>query len=212
MDLKDRVRDLLAANDREGLLTLLKKDRKVVPALNRLLFDQEEIIAWRAVEALGWVARADQWLLEKIIGRLIYTLNEDSGSVGWMAPQALAEICVQAPDLVEDFFPQVINSMKMPVFRPGVVWAIGRVARDLPHLVAETGPALMECLSDPNPQVRGLAGRALGRLGRAPSLVELERLTQDQARLIVFEEGRLEEKTVAELAREALAALRTGHG
>ncbi|MDY6852398.1 MAG: HEAT repeat domain-containing protein, partial [Thermodesulfobacteriota bacterium] len=200
MSLKTHVRRLLADNDRKGLVSLLLDDRRVVTALNRLIFDADELIRWRAVTALGWVAEEDPFLLEKIIGRLIYTMNDDSGSIGWTAPQALGEICANDPDLVEDFFSIVISAANLPVFRRGVVWAIGRVAPVRPDLVEDTGPLLVRCLSDHDPDVRGEACRSWAQPKRPKARQEIERLISDQNELMVYEAGELVNKTVGRMA------------
>lgn len=207
MSLKTRVRRLLTESDRQGLIELLLEDRRVVPALNRLLFDEDELIRWRAVTALGWVAAEDPFLLEKIISRLFYTMNDDSGSIGWTAPQALGEICAIDPDLVEDYFGIVITAMDKRVFRTGAVWAVGRVAPVRPDLVEETGPILARYLTDPDPKVRGLACWALERVGWTPARKELKRLVSDQGRLLVYEDDRLVERTVGRMASAALSSL-----
>ena len=164
MSLKDRVRTIIATpGGRDALIELLLLDRKVVTMLNRLLFDPDELIRWRAVTGLGWVAAEDPYLLEKVISRLFYTMNDDSGSIGWTAPQALGEICYHDPDLVEDYFPIVITAIDHEIFRPGAIWAVGRIAEKLPYLVEDTGPALMARLEDDTAEVRGLATWALGR-------------------------------------------------
>ncbi|MFH1091293.1 MAG: hypothetical protein V1742_06960 [Pseudomonadota bacterium] len=207
MPLKPQVKRLLQEEDWEALLSLLSEDRRVVTALNRLLFDDEEIIRWRAVLGLGLSARHEPFFLEKIISRLVYTMNDDAGQIGWMAPQALGEICANDPDLVEDFFPQVIGSMDVPVFRAGAIWAVGRVAGVRPDLVEGTGPILMQQLSDPSPEVRGLAVWTLGRLGWSEAAGPLARLGSDQGEFKLFKDGKLQTRTVGQTAEEALAAL-----
>jgi HEAT repeat protein len=207
MTLKNKVRKLLDDYDREGVVALALDDRRVVPALNRLIFDMDELTRWRAAEAMGWLAEAEPFLLDKIIARLIYTMNDDSGSIGWMAPQALGEICVGDPDLVEDFFPIVKSSIELDVFRPGAVRAVGRVAPVRPDMVDDMGPVLIDCLDDPEPEVRGLAAWALGRIGWLEAGGELRRAIRDQATFSFYWNGRLERKTVGRMAESALAAL-----
>jgi len=204
---KSLVRRFLVDNDKQGLLNLVLEDRGVISALNRLIFDEDELVRWRAVEALGWVAQDAPHLLEKIIGRLIYTMNDDSGSIGWTAPQALGEICANDPDLVEDFFPIVISAIKVPAFQRGVIWAIGRVGPVRPDLVEGTGPMLIRFLTAPEAEIRGEACRSLGRLGWGPAGPGLRRLVSDSSLFNVYENERLARKTVGQAAQEALALL-----
>jgi len=207
MSLKKLVRRVLIENDKQGLLNLVSENRGAVTALNRLIFDQDELVRWRAVAALGWVAKADPYLLEKIIGRLIYTMNDDSGSIGWTAPQALGEICANDPDLVEDFFPLVISSIKIPAFQRGVIWAIGRVGPVRPDLVEGTGPMLIRFLNSPEAEIRGETCRTLGRLRWSPASPELGRLVSDSATFTVYQDEQLVKMTVGQAAREALTLL-----
>jgi len=202
--MKNQVRRLLERSDRPALIELTLRDRRAVTALNRLLFDDDPLMRWRAVAALGWVAAEDPYLLEKIISRLFYTMNDDSGSIGWMAPQALGEICASAPDLVEDFFGIIVSSLENEVFRAGALWAIGRVASVRPDLVEEIGPTVAEHLGDPAPLVRGLACRALAGIGWAEAAGLVRRLLTDPGELTVYENDRMVVKTVGEMAGAAM--------
>jgi HEAT repeat protein len=209
MSLKSEVRALLERYDRRAVVELALEDRRVVPALNRLLFDEDELIRWRAVEGFGWLAREDPFLLEKIIARLIYTMNDDSGSIGWGAPYALGEICACDPDLVEDFFPIVISSIDLEVFRHGVIWAIGRVAPVRPDLVADTGPVVAAYLPDRSVRVRGLACWTLARLNWPGAAEVLIRLLGDRGELTIYQDGQLWPRTVGRLAEEGLERIKT---
>ncbi|MBW1708524.1 MAG: HEAT repeat domain-containing protein [Deltaproteobacteria bacterium] len=209
MSLKSDVRKLLADNNEEALLALLDQDRRGVGALNRFLFDTDELIRWRAITALGWVAREDPFLLEKVISRLMWTINDDSGSIGWSTPEALGEICANDSDLVEDFFPIIISKLEEKIFRQGVLWAMGRVAPDRPDLVDEAGDLIPAYLNDPDAGVRGAACWCLGRIPWVEAEDELERLTIDQASFSWYEKGQLVNKTVGQMAQAALKARRT---
>ncbi|MBW2624142.1 MAG: hypothetical protein JRD68_14635 [Deltaproteobacteria bacterium] len=206
MSLKSAVRNLLVNYDRAELLSLLDQKQGVIARLNRLLFDGDELIQWRAAEALGWVAGKDPFALEKIIGRLLYTLNDDSGSIGWFTPQALGEIGANDPELVEDFFPAIISNISREVFRPGCLWAIGRMARIRPDLVEESGDLVKICLSDPDPRVRGLACWCFIPIDHAQAKEILQGLLQDKARFPFYENGELGLKVVGEMALIALNA------
>ena len=206
MSIKAKVRKLLENYDQKGLTDLVLSDRRTISAINRLLFDHEELIRWRAVSAFGWVADEDPYLLDRIIGRLIYTMNDDSGSIGWMAPQALGEICAKDPDLVEDFFPIVLSSLENEVFTTGVIWAIGRVAPVRPDMVEDTGPALLPYLRHASAQIRGLTCLALSLVDPEAARQELPSLTTDTGEFNLYRSGELVSETVGHLAETALKA------
>ena len=208
MSLKSDVRKLLLENNQEKFLAFLSRERRVVGALNRLLFDTEELVRWRAITALGWVAREDPFLLEKVVGRLMWTINDDSGSIGWSTPEALGEICANEPDLVEDFFPVVISKIKKRVFRRGVLWAAGRVALVRPDLVEGIDDLILICLKDPDAGVRGAACWCLGRMPWVKAGDEFARLREDQGRFSWYEHEKMVSKTVSHMARAAQDARR----
>jgi HEAT repeat protein len=204
MATKDRVKNIILERDRQALVDMALDDRRTVTALNRLIFHQDPLVRWRAVEALGWIAAEDPFILEPVISRLFYTMNDDSGSIGWFAPQALGEICANDPDLVADYFGIIVTSLKLEVFRAGAAWAVGRVAAVRPDLTAGAGSAVLACLDDPDAQVRGFAAWALGRLRFAPAAPALDRRRSDPGELRFYEDGELTVRTVGQLAAAAL--------
>lgn len=86
--------------------------------------------------------------------------------------------------------------------RRGILWAIGRIGEKNPELVAEAVPEVEELLQDPDPEVRGYAAWALGKLG-VPS-AGLNDMLADEAEIELWDQGRLMHPTVGALAREAL--------
>jgi len=202
---KSEVRALLLQADWDGLKERMVEDRRLVSALNRLLYDAEALVRWRAVTGLGLVTREDPFLVELVVGRLLYTLNDDSGSIGWFAPQALGEICANEPDLVEDTFRVVLSSVKLEAFREGVLWAAARVAEVRPDLVEGAAPLIARCLLDRSPAARGLACRVLGRLPWVDVGETLTRLRNDTSPFELYENGELVSWTVGRAADEAMS-------
>ena len=207
MSMKNKVREILARGDRQALIAMAIEDKKAATAVSRLLFDGDELIRWRAVKALGWLAAEDQWLLQKTVPRLVYTMNDDAGQVGWMSAQALGEICAVEPDLVEDFLPNVFCQIELPVFTVGILWAMGRVAESRPDLVSCACRDIRPYLADENPTVRGTAAWAAGTNGCREVADDLKLLADDRAELSWYENDKMVRKTVADLAGRALAAL-----
>jgi HEAT repeat protein len=68
-------------------------------------------------------------------------------------------------------------------------------------------PFILPALEDDDPQARGLAAWALGKLREPGARKGLENLLGDDSPVNLYDQGELRRTTVARLAREALAAL-----
>jgi len=92
--------------------------------------------------------------------------------------------------------------------RAPMLWGIGRMAEVHPERLGEVVPYLLACLEDRDPQVRGLGAWALGKMKAPEAREPLQKLLGDEARVQLYDRGNLHSETVAQLAREALAALK----
>lgn len=179
----DRVRRWLAENDQEALRQQAKRSRRLMSLLTALTFDLDPLIARRAVEALGLaaaiIAISDPEFVRGHLRRLFWMVSDESGSIGWRAPEAIGEIICAAPDLFAGFIPPLVSLLEMEAkdairFQAGTLWAIGRVAQVAPGQVTAALPQVLVCLNDPQPQVRVAALWCLTQMGQADKL-ELEK-------------------------------------
>lgn len=202
-----KIRELVDENRIGEAAALVAADRAAVKGLFGLLFEKYGARRWRAIEVLGRaVGRMEDEEPEKgrdVIRRLFWSLNDESGGIGWSAPEAIGEIVAERPDLFKDYILNLYyGSLDEPPLRRGILWAIGRVGRANPELVAETVPGVEALLGDADPEVRGYAAWALGVLGVRSA--GLDKLTADETAIEFWKEGRVTRPTVGELAREAL--------
>jgi len=200
--------------------------KDAVNALLSAICRSEERLRWNAVAAMGWtVARlADEEMEEAriIMRRLLWSLNEESGGIGWGAPEAMAEIFCCCEGLAEEYAHMLLSYMRPDGGQPhqdgnflehetlqrGLLWAAGRLAQCRRELALAKGMAddLPQYLDSSDGAVRGLAARAAGLLlDRCPE--RLHELTADRATLRLYEDGRIRTATVAELAAQALDRL-----
>lgn len=209
------LRGLLEARDRDGLLEWADGRKKGMTALLALLlYETDELLRWRCVEGMGLLARdlAPRGLeqIRDIIRRLLWTMNDESGNVGWFAPEAIGEILAGVPRLTREFANLLPNFLVEEPFERGTHWAMVRVADlagDIPavqKMLEEGREVLVQSLSDEDAFTRAHAALALRRLGRltgAPAAA----LQNDQAPLTVydFDSGRLVETTVSGLLQGA---------
>jgi tRNA 2-thiouridine synthesizing protein E len=168
----------------------------------------DELVRWRAVSALGHLAGAHPDLARPLVTRLLWTLNDESGGIGWMSAPALGEIGRRAPALLRDAVRVVVHYLDDPTLLPGVLWSIGRLAPAYPDETREVLPELVRRFSSSDPAVRAHAAVALGQVGDERGRAALDSLDADTAPAPVYREGELAVKPVRDWAREAAARLR----
>jgi len=216
-----RVRSRVLAALKSGEDLSLMEDLplpRLINALLSALCRPEEGSRWPAVEALGRavarLAGEDQEAARNHARRLIWNLNDESGTIPWGAAEALAEILARVPSLGKEFSALLVFRLRddpgSPDFPPlveGALWAVGRLAQAEKAYAAGAGQHLGRFLSSPEPRIRALAAWTAG-LADEPGLEEkLAGLAGDQAQVRLYLGGRFRQTTVGRLAREALARM-----
>lgn len=195
---------LLEAGDFPALAALAGREPGIAFKLAGFLFSPGELLHWRAVEGLGYVAASQPEQVRKVINRLLYQLNEDSGSFGWLAAAALGEIGRHHLPLVEDILPMFCGFLEEEFSRRPMLWGLGRLWEVHPRALEEAVPLLLVFLKDPDPQVRGLAAWCLGRVDPPGAAEALRGLLGDDGAVELYDREQLRRTSVGQLAREAL--------
>lgn len=201
---KERVIALLEDRKLDELAELVVRKRGIIRYLNRLLYDTEKLVRWRAIEGMGIVADRlageDPEAVRIILRNLLWTINDESGGIGWSAPECIGEIIYRRPEMFGEFASIIISFADEQMLRRGVVWAAGRIAQARPDLVREAAQELTAFLDDPDPVVRGYTLRLLSIIGEKPDFARHRHLLVDRNAVPVYENGELKEVTVADLA------------
>jgi HEAT repeat protein len=215
---KEQLRDWLAQGRYEAIVELAPRTKRVLSFLTALTYDSDPLICWRAVEALGLaagrIADDDPEFVRNHLRRLMWLLNDESGGIGWRAPEAMGEVLRSRPARFTEFVPIVLSFLDMEEedavrFRPGTLWAIGRMGQVMPEAVQPAVARIILCLDDTNPQTRGLAIWCLRQLGAVEHLASHDALLTDEGPVNLYTDGRLVTKSVAQLARAALGSDRS---
>ena len=206
--LRAAVRGHLERGEFAPVLELAAAGRGVARALVSLLCDPDELVRWRAVSALGHLAGAHPEQAQPLVTRLYWSLNDESGGIGWMSAPALGEIGRRAPQLVGGCIRPLVRYLDEPFLLAGALWAIGRLAPAYPGETREVVPEVAERCGSADPAVRAHAAFALGEVGDARARRALEGLAADECPARVYAGGELVTKQVREWAGEALARLR----
>ncbi len=138
---KQYISSLLEKNEIESVAFDAAKDRKIISRLIRIAYHKETLIGWRAIRSIGLTARVliktDYEFLRETCRRLLWSLSDESGGIGWSAPEILGEIVSADPECFSDIIPLIaeVYDIEEKIFRPGVLYALGRIADKGPDRV-----------------------------------------------------------------------------
>ncbi|MDA8219347.1 MAG: HEAT repeat domain-containing protein [Dehalococcoidales bacterium] len=215
--MRNEVRELLARRDLPSLQALAAQDRRTLSALLPFTYQPDGLLRWRAVEAIGLVAGTiadrDPEFVRGFVRRFLWSLSDESGAVGWSAPEAVGEIVANRPALFADYAPIVMSlfdTLEEDYFVPGILWALGRIAQADPSLVREAQDCVIALLADSTPRVRGLAAWCLGQMCLPEAPEYLQSLFEDEHTLAIYEDGNLHTTTVGHLARRSAETSQNG--
>lgn len=205
---KGDIRRMLEAGPYDDILARVKKDKSLIRKLISLSYDKEDVISWKTMEVLGLAARelaAERMDVNRdTVRRLLWSMGEESGGIGWSSAEILGEMIRNCPDDLSDIIPIVWSFRDEEMFRAGTLRAMGRIASVRPDLVQFIIEDLPVMAGDSNPMVRGYAAWVMGILGDAALRGPLESLLKDTGVAAFYCKGILAEKSVAEIAQEAL--------
>ena len=219
--LKRKVLALLQSDDFDQRLNDLCQwpARQVINPLFSFLLSSEEQTRWRAITAMGEVvshlAEKEMESARIIMRRLMWSLNDESGGIGWGAPEAMGEIIASHGGLAQEYVRVLIsyiredgNFLEYEPLQRGALWALGRVAQSRSDLVQDAVPHLLPYLASTDASVRGLAAWTLGLLGAEAEGAgsPLEALLRDKTEISLYLDRKLVSRSVGSLAKEALAS------
>lgn len=147
---------LLAANY-EPILELAGRKKRALSLLTALTYDHDPSVSEHAITASGLAAKViagrDPDFIRNTLLRLFWLVNDESGGIGWRAPELIGEILYHCPQF-DQFFPMLISLLDLeeedaPRFRAGTLWAIGRVAQTAREAMLPALSQVQSILSDP---------------------------------------------------------------
>ena len=125
LELKKNIIHALESNNLQNVLAVSKESRKVVSQLVRIAYDKETLLGWRAIKAIGLIAtemvKTDYDFLRETVRKLLWSLSDESGGIGWSAPEILGEIVSADPDRFGDIIPLIaeVYNIEEKVFQAG---------------------------------------------------------------------------------------------
>lgn len=219
--LKKKIITVLEGNWQEEKETLLQYPLKSL--LNPLfiaLCHPVELVRWHAVEAFSHVVpRLAEENVEEariVMRRFLWSLNDESGGIGWGAPEAMAAIMCESEILRKEYLHMLIsymeddgpelfqdgNFLELPMLQRGLLWGVGLLCFRFPELMKSKGVEadLLLYLDSSDGEVAARALWALSGLGVRLPLAKLEPFLVSKECVSLFCDSAMQRYSVADIA------------
>jgi hypothetical protein len=174
-------------------------------------------------DAVLRLAATDMEEARIVMRRFLWSLNDESGGIGWGAPECMAEIMCRHRGLAAEYIHMLIsymrgdgdkpfqdgNFLEHPILQRGLLWGIARLSRTRPDLLVEKGADndIPFYLNAEDPETRALAALAAGALHLETTRQTLRQLTTDPSPLSLYLNTDFVQTTLGAMAQSALEAL-----
>jgi hypothetical protein len=183
-----------------------------------------EKVRWHAVCCFGRLvpamAEKDLEAARMVMRRFLWMLNDESGGIGWGAPEALAEIMCHSAQLRKEYLHMLLsymredgeelyqdgNYLELPMLQRGLLWGIGRLCLGHRQEMLEWNiiDGVSAYLESSDLHVVGLAIWCLGILGIEAGIEQIKRFAKCDEPLRLFLGNGIHEISVAEIVQRAL--------
>jgi len=227
--LKKQVFSLLQQPDLSRVLADISRlhAKETANALFSAICQVDDRLRWHGISAMGvTIARLAAEEMEEgriMLRRMLWSLNDESGGIGWGAPESMAETMHHHEGLAEEYIHMLIsytrpdgpelvqdgNFLEHETLQRGLLWGLDRlcVVRKQMLVEKELPADIPPYLNSNDTVVRGLAVRLCGKLAIDAEHDRILQLAADPGEVSLYEEGHFLSFTVGELATLALKEL-----
>ncbi|MFO8032406.1 MAG: HEAT repeat domain-containing protein [Desulfohalobiaceae bacterium] len=198
--------------------------RRLISPLFGTLCAGSDLLRWRGISSFGLLLPRliqEQGLeaARVVLRRLTWSLNDESGGIGWGAPEAMAEILAGSEQLALEYHKILLsfinpaqepgNYLEYLPLRRGAYWGLARLAQANPQLLATQQETLIHCLrqEEDDPFILACGALLLDSLQPGPNALQelLHRIQRlGDTELEFFWNGQLFRQPVLQLAGSAL--------
>lgn len=223
--IKKDIYTILDMEDFVAKSTVLKKydSIKLLSPLFSTLCSSSSRIRWHGIYAFGQVVAdlADK-KIEKarmIMRRFMWSLNDESGGIGWGAPEAMGEIMARHKGLAQEFHMILIsyiydnpdpfgadNYLEYLPLRRGAFWGIARLAQAYPEFAGIAGNFMQTaCEQEKDAEILGLICLYAQKMSVLRHCVA--QFIDDERYFLLFWNGKLQTVVLKDLAKESLQSI-----
>jgi HEAT repeat protein len=207
---KAEALEYLGSRDRDGIITWTRENESALRTLFTLTFHHDETIRWRAIESIGIavkeVGRVNIEKVREFIRSMIWLMCDESGGIGWHAPQAIAETLYGVPSLLGEYGKLLPKYLIEEPFIKSAHFALVRISEMDREIIEDAADILVGSLNDSDPAIRGCSIIALGVLKSNDYAEHIKKFARDKSKfkLYDFSSGTIIETTVGQIAESAM--------
>lgn len=184
----------------------------------------DDLVRWNGIYCFGIIVPlirlSDEESARIIMRRLLWSLNDESGGIGWGAPEAMAEIMAQDDKLIDEYLhmflsymredgPELFadgNYLELPMLQRGLLWGVARLCETRLEILLENTVEkdIAPYLFSEDAHVRGLAVWSLLQMCDSSHKETIRELTEDRSLISIYWQGHMQEYTVGSLAEKYL--------
>ncbi len=213
---KKMAAEILLSESREDALEELSKipAKKLAGPLFSFFYSLNDLIRFRSTVAMGELAeRFTKDKIEdarKLLRRIMWNLNDESGGIGWGSVEAMGEILKRSKILAREFesilFFYIIpgnNFLEHEMLQRGSLWGVGTYLEVKKAPVRIVIHALLRFIDSDDPVKRGYAVRALINMDKKNIDLLPSHILSDNSTIPIFDGWNLYNDSISSIAGQA---------
>ncbi len=220
--LKKEIIQLLKNGDLDTVVAMREScsAKRLLNLLVGCFCNDNELVRWLSVTGVGilvvGIANNEMEDARVVMRRFLWMLNDESGGIGWGAPEAMGEVMASHERLADEYAHMLVanmredgNYLELEMLQRGLMWGIGRLAETRAELLHQKNCVqyLLPYLDSNDSTVRGLACRAVGNLQVSDARERLLEMCKEKKVVTVYNDRMLMSCSIGQLAEEALARI-----
>ena len=217
-----KLDEILLASDWEERIEYLDTSSatNLIAPLFTALCSKTSLIRWHGITGFGIVLKSltqkDYEKARDVMRRCIWNLNDESGGIGWGAPEVMGEIMACSGELAREFYTFLFsyiheendgmdNFLEFTPLRRGVFWGISRLAQVYPELVRRNRDTILRRIHvETEPEIIGLLCWTSGLIHMAEAVDFLRGHQHNSTEIELYRDRILLKISIGHLANEAL--------
>jgi hypothetical protein len=137
VSVRERLVDAARGGRAEELAAAVATDRRALRHLVALTYRPEPEIRAAAARGIALAGRHHPKLVQETARRLVWAMNDESGTHAVTAPEVLRAIAEESPELLLPLVPNLLGLTADPGLREALVEVVRLVARNDPKATAQ---------------------------------------------------------------------------